>query len=295
MQHRPQSICDSHVHIVGEGECFPQLADRAYTAGIAGLDSLREIAGPLGVTRFVLVQPSFYGSDNRCMLQALSSLGERGRGVAVLEPEALTEQLLKDYTARGVRGVRVNLYSPVGLPAAGEADPGRMLKKFERRLLNKGWHIEVIAPLAVLGSIAGVIAGSEVPIVLNHYGLPGTNEPESPQGRILLDLLGMKHVWVKLSAPYRVLANSLATTPPAGWLAALLNAAPERCVWGSDWPHTPVIPTDTKPRAPIPYRALEYGRVLDEFLEALPASLWRQILEENPRRIYEFSSEFSGN
>ena len=279
--------CDCHIHIVGPTEIFPQVNARPYTAGLATLESLKAAAGPLGVTRFVVVQPSWYGSDNACLFEALETLGSRGRGVAVIDPKNSTPILLQRYAERGVCGLRVNLYSIVNLPKA--AQQLEALKFWISELPHGGWHVEVIAPLPVLARAALIIAESPVPIVIDHYGLPGAATTGSAEGRTLLELVGLPHVWVKLSGPYRILADPLATAPPAAWLEALLRVAPDRCVWGSDWPHTPT-PEDQKAAGkPVPYRKLTYERVLGDFIAALPDPvIGDRILVTNPLRLYGF-------
>jgi len=106
-------------------------------------------------------------------------------------------------------------------------------------LPRHGWHVEIIARAETLAAAADVIAKAEVPVVIDHYGLPENEAPAGPAGRALLDLAALPHVWIKLSAPYRYSPDDLATSPPSEWLKALVQAAPDRCVWGSDGPHTP--------------------------------------------------------
>ena len=102
---------DCHVHVVGPSELFPQSESRSYTAAEAPLEGLRELAEPEGVGRFVVVQPSFYGTDNACLLACLAKLGDKGRGVAVLDPAGATTGWFETHARRGVCGLRVNLYS----------------------------------------------------------------------------------------------------------------------------------------------------------------------------------------
>ena len=285
--------CDSHVHVVGPLATFPQSATRSYTAAEASLDALQALGAPEGVSRFVVVQASFYGTDNSCMLAALDKLGPNGRGVVAADLKNdlknASPRLLDQYEIRGVRGLRVNLYSKSLLFA-----PERICDLVQSAMNNvpsKRWHIEIIAPLLLLLNAYEIIAGSRVPVVLDHYALPGAASPHSPEARQLLELVALPHVWIKLTAPYRVLPDPLATNPPADWLAALLQAAPGRCVWGSDWPHTP-LDADQRSRDEIaPYRKIGYSRLFQDFVRALPdASLARRILVENPQRLYGFAA-----
>lgn len=283
-------VCDCHVHIVGPTARFSQIPSRTYTAGPAELPSLRAVAEPLGVRRYVVVQPSFYGTNNACLLEALEALGGRGRGVIAADPGRITATELEWYASRGACGVRINLYSK---SSAEEAGPlGEILARWEDKLPPAGWHIEVIAPLAALLSGAAAMAGSPVPIVIDHYGLPGDAEPDTREGRRLLELLTLPQVWVKLSAPYRTLKDPLATKPPGEWLRALMRVAPDRCVWGSDWPHTPAQEDHRRGKTMVPYRELSYQRVLEDLLEALPQeAIAGKILRDNPQRLYGFSAE----
>ena len=283
--------CDCHVHVFGPRDRYPQIASRAYTAGIAPLDELRRNGEPLGISRFVIVQASVHGMDNSCLLDTLEALDGSGRGVVVVDPATVTPATLDDWSARGVRGLRINLYS--GNPRAGLRDLERRLRALTD-ITPDGWHIEVIASLPLIAEAASLLSSSSVPIVIDHYGLPGSESPDGVNGRALLDLLRMPHVWMKLSGPYRAIegldADPLWTTPPAAWVKAFLAAAPERLVWGSDWPHTPPHGDSRCGDAPDPYRPIEYGRVFGDFLMSVsePTRL-EAILAANPARLYGFA------
>jgi len=282
--------CDCHVHVVGPVERYPQRTGRTYTAMPAALDSLRAAAEPLGVDRFVIVQPSFYGNDNQCLLETLDRLGERGRGVAAVDAEEASPGLLRGLGQRGVRGLRVNLYSESR--DRSRQQPNEILEKTARILPDAGWHVEIVAPLKTLTAAAAVIERTEETFVIDHYGLPGESSPESDEGRRLLHLAALPRVWVKLSAPYRTGNDPMATAPLAGWLEALLRVAPDRCLWASDWPYTPAKKDQKGANMAVPYRHLDYRRLLAEFCEALPdPGLAAQILTANPRRLYGFPSE----
>jgi predicted TIM-barrel fold metal-dependent hydrolase len=280
--------CDSHVHIVGPLERYPQLATRAYLAGPASLETLRVLAARRGVSRFVIVQPSFYGADNTQLLDSLDILGEQGRGVVVIDPETIARETLADYAARGVRGLRINLYSVLGtkpLPLdhafAACVDIARTMD----------WHIEVIAPIAALTAHVDMLRRSPVRVVIDHYGVYGRSLPGSTDGQCLLDLLRHQHVWMKLSAPYRVSYNPMETHPNPAWLAAILAEAEERCVWGSDWPHTPPHEAQKGSETLGIYRNLSYEQVVDDFLAALSSTeLADRIMGANPARLYGFAS-----
>jgi len=279
--------CDSHVHIIGPLARYPQLATRTYLALPACLDALFRSAAASGIERFVIVQPSFYGADNTVLLESLDALGPRGRGVAVIDPAQTTKAMLVGYAARGVCGLRINLYSP------GKASAGRLARDFEEiadlaRVM--GWHVEVIAPIAILAEAAGILARADVTVVIDHYGVYGHSTPDTAVGRTLLDLLVLPHVWMKLSAPYRVSDDPLNTRPDPAWLAAILDRARVRCVWGSDWPHTPGHDAQHGPDIAGVYRPLPYRTVVDGFTRALGSdTLTEMIMTDNPARLYGFA------
>jgi predicted TIM-barrel fold metal-dependent hydrolase len=286
---RVSGACDCHVHIVGALGEFPQIATRSYTAGVASLDSLRALAKPAGVSRFVLVQPSFYGTDNACLLEALSALGDHGRGVAMIDPTVVTADLLDQYARHGVCGLRANLYSKS--LARGSESTEDLLQAAIESAPRAGWHVEIIAPASTLLSAARVIESSAIPVVIDHYGLPDNFAPQSFEGQRLLELIRLPHVWVKLSAPYRMLDDPLATKPLADWLAAFAHAAPDRCVWGSDWPHTPLSRHQQGAAFAVPYRKIEYSKLFRDFIQALgDATANERILVTNPARLYGFPS-----
>ena len=282
------SICDSHIHVVGDPAISPQVADRTYTAGEASLDSLLAVANPQDVTRFVVVQPSFYGTDNTVTLGAIAALGANGRGVAVIDPATVTSAELSALEAGGIAGLRINLYSTLAEQRGGSMEEsfGAMAAVAQR----SGWHVEVIAKADVLARAADLFAASPVPVVIDHYGVHGGVTPGSDTGQALLGLLRRPHVWMKLSAPYRCSADPLAVRPDPDWLAAILDAGAERCVWGSDWPHTAPHGHQTGGGVALAFRALAYRDVLEGARAALPAQQVDAILRRNPASLYGFAN-----
>jgi predicted TIM-barrel fold metal-dependent hydrolase len=277
--------CDCHVHVVGPVDRYPQLPSRTYLADVATLDALRGLGATRSITRFVIVQPSFYGADNTVLLEALDALGGDGRGVAVID-STTSQAMLDDFARRGVRGIRLNLYSAAGRTARPVEETFIALASAAQRM---HWHVEVIAALDVLASHADLLAHSRVPVVIDHYGVYGNATPESANARRLFDLLRMPHMWMKLSAPYRVSSDPLATRPDQRWLDAILACAEARCVWGSDWPHTPPHEEQTGPHVVGRYRALPYERLVDDFVAALGSDQRAdRILRDNAARLYEF-------
>ncbi len=277
--------CDTHVHIVGSADRYPQVPERTYLAGPAPLDELKRRGAPHGITRFVIVQPSFYGFDNSATLDALDELAGNGRGVAVIDPNNTPDATLADMHRRGIRGLRINLYSP--LAAGKRMDDSFASTAAVAKKMN--WHIQVIAPLPVLLKSESLLAKSPVPVVIDHYGVYGKARPESGEGIRLLELLRHPHVWIKLSAPYRLDDGPMSTRPDREWIREMFAAAPPRCVWGSDWPHPPEASAHKGADEPAPYRDLSYDALVNDFIAALPSPrLADQIMRDNPARLYGF-------
>ena len=277
--------CDTHVHIVGSADRYPQVAERTYLAGPAPLDELKRRGARHGITRFVIVQPSFYGFDNSATLDALDELAGNGRGVAVIDPSTTPDATLADMHRRGIRGLRINLYSP--LAADRRMDDSFAATAAVAKKMN--WHIQVIAPLPVLLKSESLLASSPAPIVIDHYGVYGKARPESEAGTRLLQLLRHPHVWMKLSAPYRLDDGQMRTKPDSEWVAELYAAAPPRCLWGSDWPHPPAADAHQGAANGAPYRDLSYDALVNDFIAALPSPrLADRIMRDNPARLYGF-------
>src|SRR5262249_52889760 len=177
--------CDCHIHIVGPIGRHPQIPTRTYQAAEAPLAALMARGAARGITRFVVVQPSFYGSDNTLLLESLDALAGNGRGVAVIDP-ATPEELLANFARRGVRGLRLNLYSTGGGRELFQIDG--LLTPLADIAASMGWHVEVIAGIDVLLGVADLFARARVPVVIDHYGLYGSTTTRSEHGRALLDL-----------------------------------------------------------------------------------------------------------
>jgi len=278
--------CDSHVHVIGTLAQYPQVPQRTYLASVAPLETLRQLGASRGISRFVIVQPSFYGTDNSAALDAIAALGGNGRGVAVVDVDNAPQPLLDDLARRGIRGLRINLYSPLGNSTPFDV----AFAKTARVAKPMNWHVEVIVGIDTIAKHAELLARSEAPVVIDHYAVYGQQRPDSAAARTVLELLRQPHVWIKLSAPYRVGADPLATKPDAEWVKAITSRAAERCVWGSDWPHTPPNEQHPGPDQSPPYRPLSYARLVDDFRAALGSdTLFEQVMSANPARLYGFA------
>jgi predicted TIM-barrel fold metal-dependent hydrolase len=271
---------------VGPLQYFPQSPNRHYTAAEASLQELRH-AAPAEVSRFVVVQPSFYGTDNRVTLDAVAALQGKGRAVIVLDPRASTPEQLADLHARGVRGLRINLNSALKGDVRGISDE---LSLHVPLALRMGWHLELVLPFDALIAASELVAALPVDVVIDHFGLPIGHSPESEGGRRFLQLLELPHLWIKLSAPYRVSSDPLATVPPAEWIAPIVERAPDRCLWGSDWPHTPAKADHRSRDEIVPHRRIAYRDLLENFCAPMPRDVLDRATRSNPEKLYGFVS-----
>jgi predicted TIM-barrel fold metal-dependent hydrolase len=284
-----QGACDCHVHIVGPGTQYPMSLQRAYTPPEASTADLIAMRGRLGISRNVLIQPSFYGTDNRCMLDAMAQLGGTARGVAVVAPDIAATELAK-LDEQGVRGIRMNLETRESRdPKAALA----ALDELAKRITHLGWHIQIYAALPVIAALADRIAALPVDVVVDHFGMAQARDGVDQKGFAALRELvrsrksSVNKAFVKLSAPYRISqASGYADAAPIA--RALIAAGPDRMLWGSDWPHTDRLPG----RGPLdvhPFRSIDNAAALALLSEWCgDAGTERTILVETPARLYRF-------
>jgi 2-pyrone-4,6-dicarboxylate lactonase len=280
----PAGACDCHVHIVGPMTQYPMSAQRGYTPPQASVADLEALRGRLGISRNVLIQPSFYGTDNRCMLDALAQLGDSARGVAVVDPE-IADAELAEFDKRGVRGVRINLESGENRdPHAAAAALDAMAK----RIRHLRWHIQIYAALPVIAAVVDRIAALPVEVVIDHFGMAQAKDGiQQPGFSALLDLVKAGRAYVKLSAPYRI-SQQPGYADAAPIARALIAAAPDRMLWASDWPHTDRTPG--KAAFDIhPFRSIDDQAVLGLLGEWCgDKAMERKILVETAARLYRF-------
>lgn len=283
----PALAVDCHMHVFGPFDRYPLSPERAYNVPPAPLAAHEAMKRAVGLERTVLVQPSGYGTDNRLMLDALTTLGPRGRGIAVVEVDA-PEVELDAMHAAGVRGVRLNLVSL----RRRYSEPARLIGEFTRRLQPRGWHLQVFGESALIAALEPALAAAAVDVVVDHMGLPEAGDGlEQPGFQALRRLLGRGHVWVKLAGADRITRTTGRLADAVPFMRALVAANPARLVWGSDWPNIgfhdgSAVSHDTI----LSYRDIDAGTLLDLLAEAVPdAATRRKILVDNPARLYQFS------
>jgi 2-pyrone-4,6-dicarboxylate lactonase len=232
-------ICDAHFHVFGDPARYPARDPKLrYTPPFAPLEDYLEMATELGFERFVFVQPSAYGRDNRCMLDAMQVVGSRCRGIVDIDEDIPDAQLARLH-ALGVRGVRINV-SPVHPPDAGLAE--RLMprvKRLEARFAEIGWQLDFLLPGWLTAQMMPVLRALKVDFTLAHMGMFLARDGVDQRGfQELLGLLreGERRCWVKLTGVYRMSqARGFADAAPLA--KALIQAAPDRLIWGSDYPH----------------------------------------------------------
>lgn len=274
----PAGACDCHAHILGPAARHPYAAARVYTPPDCLLPAYQAMLSTLGLSRAVLVQPSVYGTDNTVMLQAIRAGGAGFRGVAVVD-WAVGEAALEKLDAAGVRGVRVNV---VDTRERKGALPLRRIVDLAQQIAPLGWHLELLAHVDELPGLEDDLGDLPVDLVFGHLGYMKTAHGlEAPGFRALLRLLASGRSWVKLTGPYRISGEPMPHADVAPFAQALVEAAPDRVVWGSDWPHVMVkgeMPND--------------GDLADLLATWIPdEEARRRVLVDNPARLYGFDPD----
>lgn len=252
---QPTGIVDCHFHVVAPPDRFPMLPERSYTPAPASLRDWRAMLEPLGATHGVVVQPSFYGTDNRVLLAALEEGAGRLVGVAAVcadVPDAELDRL----AAAGVRGVRMAHFEAGDPRAMGGFVPFSAFDALEDRLRDRDMHLQLFTDSRLLPGIADRLVRSKVPVVIDHMGRAPASLGASHVGiQILAALMADGPVWVKLSGIANISDAAPAYDDARAVHAALVAAAPTRLVWGSDWPHTK--PAGPRPRTDALWRLFQ--------------------------------------
>lgn len=280
----PRGACDCHVHVFDPAH-FLYDSGRIYTPPEASIDDLRSLQTALHFDRAVIVAPSVYGTDNSCTIDAVRRLGERGRGVVVID-KSVTPAELDDMAAAGVCGVRVNLETTEDTDAASAR---RTLKTTVEQLYGRDWHIQFDTRLTVIAALKDQFAALPFPVVFSHFGRArAALGPHQPGFDDLLDLMKSGRAYVKISAPYRTSEKSPDFPDMAPLARRLVAANPDRVLWGSNWPHPGRGATPSSMAQPYPN---DDGRVLNLLRTWVPdAAIRKKILVDNPARLYRFEA-----
>jgi len=281
----PAGACDCHVHVFPDPARFPFWSGRGYTPPVATASELLTLQRTLHLDRVVIVTPSVYGTDNRATLDGMHQLGrKRARGVAVIGP-ATTKAQIAAMDKAGVRGIRVNLESNgVTDPAAAGAN----LDAAVGWIKDTRWHMQFYARLPVLAAMKDRLASMPMLAVFDHFaGAKAALGVDQPGFNVVLDLVRTGRAYVKISGAYRASDEAPDYANVAPLARALIEANPDRIVWGSDWPHPGPpgkLPTDVNQ----PF-SVDDGRLLNLLAEWAPdPAIRHKILVDNPARLYGF-------
>ena len=269
----PARACDCHAHVLGPPEKYPYVAQRSYTPPAALLEDYMALHRVLGIERAVIVQPSVHGTDNQVTLDGIAGYGPNARGIAVVDVD-VTDKELERLNDGGIRGVRLNLLFGGGVGL-------HTLEPLARRIVDLGWHVQLLLDARNMVELAPRLRKLPVSVVVDHMGHMHTEHGiDHPGFQALLDLVRDGVCWVKVSGNYRISSEGPPYRDAIPFAHALIEAAPQHMVWGTDWPHPALndhMPND--------------GDLLDALDDFAPdTDLKRAILVDNPARLYGFDS-----
>ena len=269
----PRGAVDAHCHVFGPGARFPYAAERRYTPCDAPKEKLFGLRDYLGFERNVIVQATCHGADNAALVDALRASAGRARGVATVAA-GISDRELEALDAAGVRGVRFNFVKRLV-----DTTPREVLLQIARRVAPLGWHVVIYFEAAELAELYDFFAALPATVVVDHMGRPDvTKSVDGPEFELFVKLMREHpNIWSKVSCPDRLSRSG----PPVyadvvPFARHIVETFPDRVLWGTDWPHP-----NLKPHMP------DDGDLVD-FLPmiAITAALQRQLLVDNPLRLY---------
>jgi predicted TIM-barrel fold metal-dependent hydrolase len=272
----PRGSVDTHVHVFEAG--YKLSPGRGYNPPDSTLADLKHLHATLGIDRVVFTQPSVYGVDNSAILNGMAALNaetaNRARAVVALTTDVSDDELAA-LDACGVRGVRLNTDNKGGMPIEMNAIPA-----LAARIAPFGWHIEFLFPGKDILELMSIFTGLKVPMSIAHFAYqPATAGVAAPGFQALLDLMRGGNTWMKISGANRVSATDLPPYDDVKPMAeALIRAAPDRIMWGTDWPHPNkyvVNPND--------------GDLVDAFGDwVTDEAMRRKVMVDTPAAFYRF-------
>ena len=270
VNHAPLGATDTHFHIFGPVERYPLSPRRLYNHCLSTVSEYRKLAVAIGIQRMVIVQASIYGTDNSCMIDAIEEFGFNcARGIAVVD-ETLQQKDIAYLHSKGIRGIRFNAITGV--------TPLELLPKIAALIEPYGWHIQLWIKAERLLGISEMLKDFPVDIVLDHMAqVPLDRGLNDPLVSNVFRLQDTGRCWIKLTN-YRI-SNQLAPYSDADDVTIeLIRNAPERCLWGSDWPHI-YLEGRAMPDA---------GVLFDNLYRWCDAQTAKKILVDNPEKLYGF-------
>jgi 2-pyrone-4,6-dicarboxylate lactonase len=267
----PPGACDAHCHVFGPAAKFPYAPNRRYTPADAPKEMLAALHAHLGVERSVIVQASCHGTDNAAMLDCIAADPKRYRGVAIVD-DSYNDADYDRLHSGGLRGVRFNFVKHLG----GAPD----MAVFDRvidRIKSRGWHVVLHLDAPDIEPLSGMIRALPLPFVIDHMGrVPAAAGLEQPAFHALLELSRLENFWIKVSGAERISMPPYAGAVPIA--RALVEAAPERVLWGTDFPH---------PNASHEADEADLVDLVPQY--AAEALAQKRLLVDNPARLYGFA------
>jgi len=270
----PEGACDSYCHIFGPPEKYPYVAKRAYTPPAAPIAKYKAMQDALGLSRAVFIQPSVHGKDNTCMLDAIASGGGRYLGICGLD-DTVTAAELKRLHDAGIRGVKFNFVRFLGhRPEIG------MFRRVAERVAELGWNLDLHLAVEDVVELEDDLRRLKLPYVIDHMcRVPVDPGVEHPAFKTLLALLEIEHCWVRISGIDRI-APGVPYERGLPIARKIIAAAPDRVVWGTDWPHPNVFDAKRMPNDTNLLNFLYDAAGNDKTVA--------KILVDNPVRLYGF-------
>lgn len=267
----PPGAVDAHCHVFGPMASFPFSAKAKYLPDDAGPEMLFALRDHLGFAKNVIVQASCHGTDNSATLDAIAKSEGKARGVAVVDP-AISEEELQRLHQGGMRGIRFNFLKRL----VDDAPKDKFLEVSRR--LPKGWHVVIYFEADILKELRPFMDAIPVPLVIDHMGRPDvTQGPDGPDMRAFRALLDSRpDIHFKPTCPDRLDPNGDPWNAFADAVRPLVEDYPDRCIWGTDWPHPNM--QDLRP---------DDGHLVDMIPRIAPSeALQRKLLVDNPNALY---------
>ena len=274
----PSGACDTHFHIFGPMAQYGFAEQRIYTPPDALLADWQRLAATLSVERGVIVQPSVYGTDNRVTLANLQAMKNQWRAVVVVE-DSITDKELEAMHALGVRGIRFNV---VDVATEKGVLPMHLVRGMAERIAPLGWHVQFLMHVDDYPDLEKRFEGFPTDIVIDHFGyMKASKGVNDANFQAFLRLLKNGRTWCKFTGAYRISAHGMPYPDVTPLAHALIDANPDRVVWGTDWPHPKhegAMPND--------------GVMCNRLLEWIPDAATRhRVLADNPARLYGFENK----
>ena len=266
----PPGSCDAHCHVFGPGDKFPYAPNRRYTPEDAPKETLAALHAHLGIDRAVIVQASCHGADNAAMLDCIASDPRRYRGVAIVD-DSFTDADFDKLHSGGVRGARFNFVKHLG----GAPDMG-VFNRVIDRIKGRGWHVVLHLDAPNIIPLSDMIRKLPLPFVVDHMGrVPSAAGVDQPPLRALIELARLENCWIKVCGAERISMPPYAAAVPIA--RALVDAAPSRVLWGTDFPH---------PNATHEADEADLVDLVPQYAAETLAQ--KRLLVDNPTKLYGF-------